>query len=261
MVHLKLMRSRLMLQDKQLKKSGHNKFAGYSYFELGDFIPAIQQIFYDVGLCGIVSFKSDYAELSIYDTEDGTMVMITSPMADANLKGAHPIQNLGAMESYQRRYLWMTALELVEHDPIDSSAGAYAPKRVEPPPEPPVAVKPRPPAVIEGDDGEWMIKVTLSPEGSAEDWLATVKKAAGFALSYAASKDDVMKIFRKNKQLFDVVKKTDADFFTALMAQFTTVKNKFTETGAGRKALTPVHCRSFTPEFWIAAIPGSGLPI
>lgn len=228
-VHRKLMEARVRLQSTELKKSGLNKFAGYSYFELGDFIPAIQQIFYDVGLCGIVSFKSDYAELSIYDTEDGTMVMITSPMADANLKGAHPIQNLGAMESYQRRYLWMTAMELVEHDPIDSSAGADAPKRAEPPP-PAVAVKPRPPAVIEGGEGEWMMKVTLSPEGSAEDWLAMVDKAAGLALQYASSKDDVMKIFRKNKQLFDVVKKTDADFFTELMAKFTTVKNKFTET-------------------------------
>ena len=226
----------MRLQSIELKKSGLNKFAGYSYFELADFIPAIQQIFYDVGLCGIVSFKSDYAELSIYDTEDGTMVTITSPMADANLKGAHPIQNLGAMESYQRRYLWMTALELVEHDAIDSSAGVDTPKRAEPAPPavavtaPAVAVKPRPPAVIEGDDGEWMMKVTLSPEGSAEDWLAMVDKAAGLALQYASSKDDVMKIFRKNKQLFDVVKKTDADFFTELMAKFTTVKNKFTET-------------------------------
>jgi len=228
-VHRKLMEARVRLQSTELKKSGLNKFAGYSYFELGDFIPAIQQIFYDVGLCGIVSFRSDYAELSIYDTEDGTMVTITSPMADANLKGAHPIQNLGAMESYQRRYLWMTALELVEHDAIDSSAGAETPKRAEAPP-PPVAVKPRPPAVIEGDDGEWMMKVTLSPEGSSEDWLSAVSAAAGLALKYASSKDDVMKIFRKNKQLFDVVKKTDADFFTELMAQFTTVKNKFTET-------------------------------
>jgi len=226
-VHRKLMEARVRLQATELKKSGLNKFAGYSYFELGDFIPAIQQIFYDVGLCGIVSFKSDYAELSIYGTEDGTMVMITSPMADANLKGAHPIQNLGAMESYQRRYLWMTALELVEHDAIDSSTGDEAPKQAAPPP---MVVKPRPPAVIEGAEGEWMIKVTLSPEGSAEDWLSTVNKATRFALQYASSKDDVMKIFRKNKQLFDVVKKTDADFFTELMAQFTTVKNKFTET-------------------------------
>ena len=224
----------MRLQSIELKKSGLNKFAGYSYFELADFIPAIQQIFYDVGLCGIVSFKSDYAELSIYDTEDGTMVMITSPMADANLKGAHPIQNLGAMESYQRRYLWMTALELVEHDPIDSSAGTDAPKRVEPPSvavaPPPAVVKPKPPAVIEGDEGEWMMKVTLDPSGSEEDWLDLVDKAASMALHYADSKDDVMKIFRKNKQLFDIVKKTDADFFTELMAKFTAVKNKFTET-------------------------------
>ena len=233
-VHRKLMEARVRLQSTELKKSGLNKFAGYSYFELGDFIPAIQQIFYDVGLCGIVSFRSDYAELSIYDTEDGTMVTITSPMAEANLKGAHPIQNLGAMESYQRRYLWMTALELVEHDAIDSSAGVDTSKRVEPPPvavtAPAVVEKPRPPAVIEGDDGEWMMKVTLSPEGSSEDWLSAVSAAASLALKYASSKDDVMKIFRKNKQLFDVVKKTDADFFTELMAQFTTVKNKFTET-------------------------------
>ena len=235
-VHRKLMEARVRLQSTELKKSGLNKFAGYTYFELGDFIPAIQQIFYDIGLCGIVSFKSDYAELAIYDTEDGTMVMITSPMAEANLKGAHPIQNLGAMESYQRRYLWMTAMEIVEHDVIDSTAGADAPKQA--PPKlaavavapPAVAVKPKPPAVIEGDEGDWMIKVTLSPSGSVEDWLAIVDEATGLALQYATKKDDVMKIFRKNKQLFDVVKKTDADFFTELMAKFTTVKNKFTET-------------------------------
>jgi hypothetical protein len=237
-VHRKLMEARVRLQSTELKKSGLNKFAGYSYFELGDFIPAIQQIFYDIGLCGIVSFKSDYAELAIYDTEDGTMVMITSPMAEANLKGAHPIQNLGAMESYQRRYLWMTAMEIVEHDVIDSTAGADTPKqaaRLAAPPAvavapPAVAVKPRPPAVIEGDEGEWMMKVTLGPTGTVEDWLSMVDEAAGLSLQHATTKDDVMKIFRKNKQLFDAVKKADADFFTALMAKFTTVKNKFTES-------------------------------
>ena len=234
-VHRKLMEARIRLQSTELKKSGVNKFAGYSYFELGDFIPAIQQIFYDVGLCGIVSFRSDYAELMICDTDDGTMITITSPMAEANLKGAHPIQNLGAMESYQRRYLWMTALELVEHDAIDSTSGGEAKEFKRPPPPvvavavPAVAVKPRPPAVIEGEEGEWMMKVTLSPAGAVDDWLATVDEAAGVALAFAGSKDDVMKIFRKNKPLFDVVKKTDAAFFTELMAQFTAVKNKFTE--------------------------------
>ena len=122
MVHLKLMRSRLMLQDKQLKKSGHNKFAGYSYFELGDFIPTINEIFFEVGLCGVVSYDAEIASLTITDVEDGTNIVITSPMADANLKGCHPIQNLGAVETYTRRYLWVTAMEIVEHDALDSSA-------------------------------------------------------------------------------------------------------------------------------------------
>jgi hypothetical protein len=43
-------------------------------------------------------------------------------MAEANLKGCHPIQNLGAVETYTRRYLWVSAMEIVEHDALDSSA-------------------------------------------------------------------------------------------------------------------------------------------
>jgi hypothetical protein len=122
MVHKKLMQARILLQNAPLKKSGHNKFAGYSYFELGDFIPTINSIFNDVGLCGVVSYDSEIASLTITDIDDGTNIIITSPMAEANLKGCHPIQNLGAVETYTRRYLWVTAMEIVEHDALDSSA-------------------------------------------------------------------------------------------------------------------------------------------
>jgi len=122
MVHKKLMQARISLQEAPLKKSGHNKFAGYSYFELGDFIPTINKIFNEVGLCGVVSYDTEIASLTITDTDDGTNIVITSPMAEANLKGCHPIQNLGAVETYTRRYLWVTAMEIVEHDALDSSA-------------------------------------------------------------------------------------------------------------------------------------------
>lgn len=121
-VHKKLMEARLLLQQAPLKKSGHNKFAGYSYFELGDFLPTINQIFARVGLCGVVSFDKELATLTITDTEDSTEIKLTSPMAEANLKGCHPIQNLGAVETYTRRYLWVSAMEIVEHDALDSSA-------------------------------------------------------------------------------------------------------------------------------------------
>jgi hypothetical protein len=121
-VYKKLMEARVQLQSSPLKKSGHNKFAGYQYFELGDFMPTINQIFHKIGLCGVVSFEKDLATLTITDTEDGSQLTLKSPMADANLKGCHPIQNLGAVETYTRRYLWVTAMEIVEHDALDSSA-------------------------------------------------------------------------------------------------------------------------------------------
>ena len=120
-VHKKLMQARIQLQGTKLSKSGKNKFAGYSYFELGDFLPTIQDIFNQIGLCGYVSFGKDLATLTITDTDGGGEITITSPMAEANLKGTHPIQNLGAVETYNRRYLWMAAMEIVEHDILDAS--------------------------------------------------------------------------------------------------------------------------------------------
>jgi hypothetical protein len=42
-------------------------------------------------------------------------------MSSAALKGCHEVQNLGAVQTYLRRYLWVAALEIVEHDALDSS--------------------------------------------------------------------------------------------------------------------------------------------
>lgn len=120
-VHKKLNEARLALQNMSLKKTGLNKFAKYTYFELGDFLPTINTIFNDVGLCGVISFGTELATLTITETEGDGKIEITSPMKEANLKGCHPIQNLGAVETYTRRYLWVTAMEIVEHDALDSS--------------------------------------------------------------------------------------------------------------------------------------------
>jgi len=120
-IYKKLMAARVAFNAIPLKKSGLNKFAGYSYFQLADFLPQAQQTFNDIGLCGVISYGLEIATLTIYDMDTDQKIEITSPMAEANLKGSHPIQNLGAVETYTRRYLWMTALELVEHDAIDSS--------------------------------------------------------------------------------------------------------------------------------------------
>jgi hypothetical protein len=239
-VHKKLMQARIKLQGMELKKSGENKFAGYKYFELGDFLPQTMQIFHDLGLASVVSFDTEYARLCITDCEDGTTLTITSPMAEANLKGAHPIQNLGAVESYQRRYLWLCAMEIVEHDIIDASEPQQpakpATKPAEEQPSRPTAkpaeqrtVAPRPPSTIKGQEGAWQLKVTLEHGGDVQNWLGVIDDACKLALEMTQSHDDVMAIFKKNKQLFDEVKKQDAEFFKGLMAKFTEAKKRFAE--------------------------------
>ena len=123
-VYKKLQQARIKLQSIQMKKSGHNKFAGYQYFELGDFLLPIQQIFNEVGLCGVVSFSADTATLRIVDIDQPEQVIeFTSPMGSAALKGCHEVQNIGAVETYQRRYLYVTALEIVEHDALEAVTG------------------------------------------------------------------------------------------------------------------------------------------
>ena len=124
-IHKKLMQARLKLQDTHLTKSGHNKFAGYKYFELGDFLPTIQKICNDVGICGHITFYTDIAILTVANIDDATQfIEFKCPMSTAALKGCHDVQNLGAVLTYIRRYLWVNEFEIVESDAVDASAGA-----------------------------------------------------------------------------------------------------------------------------------------
>ena len=234
-VYKKLQEARLLLQNTKLNKTGKNKFAGYEYFELGDFLPQIQNICQKVGLCGVVSFTHETAYLTIHDTDGEGFVTFTSPMSSAALKGCHDVQNLGAVQTYLRRYLWTNAFEIVEHDALDATTGAVEPvkpKPAMPKPAEPVAapVKTVPKAEtkpITGEKGEWQIVATHPPEGDATDWLKLINDSAMLLLDLTSNEEDVMQIFKKNKSLFDTVKATDAVFFKAMMAKFTERNNMF----------------------------------
>lgn len=124
-VFQKLNQARALFHKKELKKSGHNKYAGYYYFELSDFVVPALEIFNDVGLVSIIRFGKEQAELVVVNVDKpDEIIVFTSPMSEANLKGCHPVQNLGAVETYIRRYLWVTALEIVEHDALDATTGS-----------------------------------------------------------------------------------------------------------------------------------------
>ena len=223
-VYKKLQLARVLLQNTKLNKSGKNKFAGYDYFELGDFIPAIQSICEDVGLCGVISYTDQLATLTMYNTEGIDRVEFTSPMSSAELKGCHAVQNLGAVQTYLRRYLWTTAFELVEHDALDATTGSPEAKP-KPKAEPKVEAKEE--VKIKGKEGDWQMVANEPPEGDPTEGLNVVGKTAGIALGMATSKEDVMNIFKKNKTLFDSVKRVDPEFFATLMESFTATKQKF----------------------------------
>ena len=130
----KLNIARNKFHQQKLKKSGLNKFAGYSYFELSDFLIPALDIFGDVGLNATISFTKDYAEMRIVnvDNPDEFPIVITSPMGSAALKGCHEVQNIGAVETYQTRYLFVQALCVVEHDILDATTGQTPSPRISP---------------------------------------------------------------------------------------------------------------------------------
>lgn len=120
-VHRKLQKAKLELTKKEIKKSGKNTYTGFTYFELSDFLPYIVEILENLGLCSVFKIGEKMAELEIINTddpEDKTSVSI--PVATASVKGANDMQNLGATQTYLRRYLYMLAFDIVENDISDS---------------------------------------------------------------------------------------------------------------------------------------------
>ena len=123
-IYSKMQKARCEFQEKPLKKSGHNKFAGYRYFELGDFLPTINSLLEKYNLCSNISFDNEMATLTIVNAENtDEKLVFTSPMSEANLKSCHAVQNLGAVQTYLRRYLWVNAFEIVESDGLDATTG------------------------------------------------------------------------------------------------------------------------------------------
>ena len=130
-VYKRLNEARQVFHQQKLTKSGHNKFAGYKYFELGDFIIPALKIFDEVGLASVIRFGVDEATMEIVNIDKPEeKIIITSPMSSAALKGCHEVQNLGAVQTYLRRYLWVAALEIVEHDALDSSEPLKEPEKI-----------------------------------------------------------------------------------------------------------------------------------
>lgn len=123
-IYEKLQNCRVELQKMNLKKTGENKFAGFKYYELADFLPTVNELFLKHKMSSNFSIKENEANLIIVDLEkEGSYIVFSSPIADANIKGCTPVQSLGGVHTYLKRYLYINALEIVENDMFDSKVG------------------------------------------------------------------------------------------------------------------------------------------
>ena len=120
-IYEKVQQVKQNLLKENIKKSGFNKFAGYNYYELADFTPFIIQECTKIGLFTAISFNKEVATLKIINTEKPEEVLeYTSPMEDLELKGCNKVQALGGVETYSRRYLYMSAFDIIENDMFDA---------------------------------------------------------------------------------------------------------------------------------------------
>lgn len=230
-VFRKLQAARYELVQSGIKKTGHNKFGGWHYYELGDFIPTVHRIFDAVGLCGVVNF-GEVATLTVYDTEDGTSIQFSTPIVYAENNKGQAIQVLGSTHTYLRRYLWLLAMEIVENDAVDAEEQTEK-KAVAAKPAAKLAAKPEAaptgtaPAKMAGREGEWQLKIEADPSLELAKWIQLLLDAVEIMLSTAKTKDDVMNIFKNNRNIFDKLKVESEADHKAIMDKFAAAKKSF----------------------------------
>ena len=117
----KLLLARKAFLGSGVKKTGINRYAEFKYFTLEDIIPVKQSIFEEIGLVDVITFTPEIATLNLLNVdnlEEG--ITFSSPLAEDESLIKNPIQKLGAVETYVRRYLYMLMLDIVEADTVDA---------------------------------------------------------------------------------------------------------------------------------------------
>ena len=107
-----------------VKKNGKNTYAEFKYFTLEDIIPVKQSIFNEVGLVDHISFGTEVAVLTLTNIDNPEeKIEFMSPLREDESLIKNPIQKLGAIETYVRRYLYLLMLDIIESDTVDAISG------------------------------------------------------------------------------------------------------------------------------------------
>lgn len=119
-----IIKIRVELQNSKLKKSGKNKFAGFEYFELSDFLPRLNELMLEEGVNDLFTIKDGEAKLTLIkgnEKQEYTMpfVMFNTPLNKNGQPSMQDIQYLGALNTYYKRYLYLNAFGVTDGEVID----------------------------------------------------------------------------------------------------------------------------------------------
>ena len=205
----KLLEARVLFMEEDVKKSGKNMKMAYKYFELQDIVPVATPIFRKVGLLPVVTFTNEEAVMTVFNVDNpGDFIVFSSPMKEiepiiSNKTGGevtNAIQRLGSVETYQRRYLYMIALDIVESDSIEPLTGDN------PPPTP----KPTAPATPQ--QRQEVTKTLTAADGNATELQIKGLKAALTKLREAdPSKEDMIANLAMQTNGFTNISKSDCE--------------------------------------------------
>lgn len=133
-IYEKLMTVRCDLLNKNLSKSGYNKFSHFAYYELKDFLSVATKMFKEQKLYSRFSLHPAtsteqetvyFTIINIEEPKEKEVYILPSAECFIGVKkdgtgGADPIQNLGGRITYLRRYMYFIALDLIEDDSVDN---------------------------------------------------------------------------------------------------------------------------------------------
>lgn len=136
-----IVKIRVDLQKKSLKQSGKNKFAGFTYFELSDFLPTLNELMLANKVNDCFSIEGDDATLTLLKGEESQVYkipfeMFETPLSNNGKQSMQPIQYLGALNTYYKRYLYLNAFGITDGEIVDAMNNNEGNKAEKPQPQP-----------------------------------------------------------------------------------------------------------------------------
>ena len=121
----KIIKIRVALQKNKLKKSGKNKFAGFEYYELADFLPTLNTLMESEKINDIFTITDNEAILKLkYEEEINEykipFIIFETPLNKSGTATMQDIQYLGALNTYYKRYLYLNAFGITDGEIIDA---------------------------------------------------------------------------------------------------------------------------------------------